>query len=75
MEKTPAGHQKLLQDIERLLAEAPDEASRRELSSGCANSLNSPQMIEMARELASRTRAAPQQSGAGIPRPAAARRW
>ena len=50
MEKTPAGHQKLLQDIERLLAEAPDEASRRDLER-LRDSLNSPQMIEMAREV------------------------
>jgi hypothetical protein len=52
MEKTPAGHQKLLQDIERLLAEAPDEASRRDLER-LRESLNSPQMLEMARDLAS----------------------
>jgi hypothetical protein len=52
MEKTPAGHQKLLQDIERLLAEAPDEASRRDLER-LRESLNSPQMLDMARELAS----------------------
>jgi hypothetical protein len=52
MEKTPAGHQKLLQDIERLLAEAPDEASRRDLERLRA-SLNSPQMLDMARDLAS----------------------
>jgi hypothetical protein len=52
MEKTPAGHQKLLQDIERLLAEAPDEASRRDLER-LRDSLNSPQMLAMARDLAS----------------------
>jgi len=52
MEKTPAGHQKLLQDIERLLAEAPDDASRRDLER-LRESLNSPQMLDMARELAS----------------------
>jgi hypothetical protein len=52
MEKTPAGHQKLLQDIERLLAEAPDEASRRDLER-LRESLNSPQMLDMARDLAS----------------------
>jgi hypothetical protein len=55
MEKTPAGHQKLLQDIERLLAEAPDEASRRDLER-LRDSLNSPQMIEMAREVQSKPR-------------------
>jgi hypothetical protein len=52
MEKTPAGHQKLLQDIEKLLAEAPDDASRRDLER-LRESLNSPQMLDMARELAS----------------------
>jgi hypothetical protein len=52
MEKTPASHQKLLQDIERLLAEAPDEASRRDLER-LRDSLNSPQMLDMARDLAS----------------------
>jgi hypothetical protein len=55
MEKTPAGHQKMLQDIERLLAEAPDEASRRDLER-LRDSLNSPQMLEMAREVASKPR-------------------
>lgn len=52
MEKTPAGHQKLLQDIERLLAEAPDDANRRDLER-LRESLNSPQMLDMARDLAS----------------------
>jgi hypothetical protein len=55
MEKTPAGHQKSLQDIERLLAEAPDEASRRDLER-LRDSLNSPQMIEMAREVMNKPR-------------------
>jgi hypothetical protein len=55
MEKTPAGHQKLLQDIEHLLAEAPDEASRRDLER-LRDSLNSPQMLEMAREVAGKPR-------------------
>ncbi|HEU5134011.1 MAG TPA: hypothetical protein VFU13_02605 [Steroidobacteraceae bacterium] len=55
MEKTPAGHQKLLQDIERLLAEAPDEASRRDLER-LRESLNSPQMLDMAREVMSKPR-------------------
>jgi len=56
MEKTPSGHQKMLQDIERLIAEAPDEASRRDLER-LRDSLNSPQMIEMAREAMSKPRA------------------
>ena len=55
MEKTPAGHQKLLQDIERLLEEAPDEASRRDLER-LRESLNSPQMLDMAREVMSKPR-------------------
>lgn len=55
MEKTPAGHQKLLQDIDRLLAEAPDDASRRDLER-LRDSLNSPQMIEMAREVMNKPR-------------------
>ena len=55
MEKTPSGHQKMLQDIERLLAEAPDEASRRDLER-LRDSLNSPQMQAMAREVLSRPR-------------------
>lgn len=45
----------MLQDIERLLAEAPDEASRRDLER-LRDSLNSPQMLEMAREVASKPR-------------------
>jgi hypothetical protein len=55
MEKTPAGHEKLLQDIERLLAEAPDEASRRDLER-LRESLNSPQLLDMAREVMSKPR-------------------
>jgi hypothetical protein len=55
MEKTPAGHEKMLQDIERLLAEAPDEASRRDLER-LRESLNSPQMLDMAREVMSKPR-------------------
>jgi len=55
MEKTPANHQKMLQDIERLLAEAPDDASRRDLER-LRESLNSPQMLDMAREVMSKPR-------------------
>jgi hypothetical protein len=55
MEKTPAGHQKSLQDIERRLADAPDDASRRDLER-LRDSLNSPQMIEMAREVMDKPR-------------------
>jgi len=46
----------MLQDIERLIAEAPDEASRRDLER-LRDSLNSPQMLEMAREAMSKPRA------------------
>jgi len=55
MAKTPTGHEKLLQDIERLLTEAPDEASRRDLER-LRDSLNSPQMLDMAREVMSKPR-------------------
>jgi hypothetical protein len=48
MEKTPAEHQKVLQDLDRLLNEATDEASRDEIRR-LRDSLNTPQMIEMAR--------------------------
>ncbi len=45
----------MLQDIDRLLAEAPDDASRRDLER-LRDSLNSPQMIEMAREVMNKPR-------------------
>lgn len=48
MEKTPTEHQKVLQDLDRMLAEAPDEASREEIRR-LRESLNTPQMIELAR--------------------------
>jgi hypothetical protein len=48
MEKTPVEHQKVLQDLDRLMSEATDEASRAEIRR-LRESLNSPQMIEMAR--------------------------
>jgi hypothetical protein len=48
MEKTPTEHQKVLNDLDRLMSEATDEASRAEIQR-LRNSLNSPQMIEMAR--------------------------
>ncbi len=53
--KTPTGHQKVLQDIDRLLTEAPDEASRHDLDR-LRDSLNSPQMLDMAREVMSKPR-------------------
>jgi hypothetical protein len=48
MEKTPTEHQKVLQDLDRLMNEATDEASRNEIRR-LRDSLNTPQMIEMAR--------------------------
>jgi hypothetical protein len=48
MEKTPSEHQKVLQDLDRLMSEATDEASREEIRR-LRNSLNTPEMIEMAR--------------------------
>jgi hypothetical protein len=48
MEKAPQEHQKVLQDLDRLLGEAPDEASRQEIRR-LRDSLNTPEMIEMAR--------------------------
>lgn len=46
----PTEREKLLADIERLLAEEPDEAGRRDLER-LRESLNSPQMIDMARAI------------------------
>jgi hypothetical protein len=48
MEKPPNEHQKVLRDLDRLLNEAPDEASRNEIRR-LRDSLNTPEMIEMAR--------------------------
>jgi hypothetical protein len=48
MEKPPNEHQKVLRNLDRLLNEAPDEASRNEIRR-LRDSLNTPQMIEMAR--------------------------
>lgn len=50
MQKPPTEREKLLADIERMLAEAKDEPSRRDLER-LRDSLNSPQMVDMAREL------------------------
>lgn len=50
MEKTPTEREKSLADIDRLLAEAKDEPSRRDLER-LRDSLNSPQMIDMARAI------------------------
>jgi len=48
MERAPQDHQKVLQDLDRMLDEAPDEASREEIRR-LRNSLTAPEMIEMAR--------------------------
>jgi len=48
MEKAPPDHQKVLQELDRLLSEAKDDASRDEILR-LRNSLNTPEMIEMAR--------------------------
>ncbi len=50
MQKTPNEREKLLEDIEKLLAEAPDEASRRDLER-LRESMNSPQMRDMAQAI------------------------
>jgi hypothetical protein len=50
MQKSPTERERLLADIERLLAEAPDEASRRDLER-LRDSLDSPEMLDMARAL------------------------
>jgi hypothetical protein len=54
----PTEREKLLADIERLLAQAPDEAGRRDLER-LRESLNSPEMIDMARAIETAPRRAP----------------
>jgi hypothetical protein len=51
MQKPPTEREKLLADIDRMLAEATDEASRRDLER-LRDSLNSPQMRDMAEAIA-----------------------
>jgi hypothetical protein len=51
----PTERERLLADIDRLLAEAQDEASRRDLER-LRDSLNSPQLLDMARALESSPR-------------------
>jgi len=48
-------HKKLLSDLDRAVSEATDEATRRELEH-LRERLSSPEMLEMARELAARPR-------------------
>lgn len=48
MEKPPTEHQKVLQDLDRLMSEATDDASRAEIQR-LRDSLNTPEMLEMAR--------------------------
>lgn len=50
MQNPPTEREKLLADIDRLLAEAKDEPSRRDLER-LRESLNSPQMLDMARDI------------------------
>jgi hypothetical protein len=50
MQNPGSGREKTLEEIDRLLAEAPDEASRRDLER-LRDSLNSPEMLDMARAL------------------------
>jgi hypothetical protein len=50
MQNPGSGREKTLEEIDRLLAEAPDEASRRDLER-LRDSLNSPEMLAMARAL------------------------
>lgn len=50
MQNQPTEREKLLADIERMLAEAKDEPSRRDLER-LRDSLNSPQMVDMARDI------------------------
>lgn len=51
MPNTPNEREKLLADIDKLLAEAPDDASRRDLER-LRESMNSPQMRDMAQAIA-----------------------
>ena len=51
MNPPPGDLQKVLQHIDQLIAQAPDEATRTELQ-GLRARLNSPEMRDMARELA-----------------------
>ena len=55
MQNPPTEREKLLADIERMLAEAKDEPSRRDLER-LRDSLNSPQMVDMARDIESSPR-------------------
>jgi hypothetical protein len=50
MQKSSNEREKLLADIEKLLAEAPDDASRRDLER-LRDSMNSPQMRDMAQAI------------------------
>ena len=50
MQNQPTEREKLLADIERMLAEAKDEPSRRDLER-LRDSLNTPQMVDMARDI------------------------
>ena len=58
MERTPTEHEKLLHDIDRMLSEAPDEATRAEIER-LRERLNSPELRALARE---RERVAPRRA-------------
>lgn len=59
MNQPPGELQKLLQHIDQLIAQAPDEASRAELQRMRAR-LDTPEMLDMARDLAGRRPAKPE---------------
>jgi hypothetical protein len=50
MQNPPSGREKTLEEIDRLLSEAPDDASRRDLER-LRDSLNSPEMADLERAL------------------------
>ncbi len=58
MQNQPTEREKLLADIDRMLAEAKDEPSRRDLER-LRDSLNSPQMVDMARAIETAPRRKP----------------
>ena len=51
LNQTPGELRKLLQHIDQLIAQAPDEPTRAELQ-GLKARLNTPEMLDMARDLA-----------------------
>lgn len=55
MEKPTAEHEKVLQHIDQLIAEAPDEAARRELRQ-MRERLSAPELVDMAKQARERPR-------------------